>query len=134
MKIIFYFQVIGIVFFFGCSPTNPDDFRHEGQALVRALMTDLGSVHTRDDLIVMEPILKKRFELLALLMIEARQFQIDHSDAVLTPIGPYDVELNDQLQEELARVYRIETGHSIIERAQREAMLRLDAFERNISK
>lgn len=134
MKIIFYFQVIGFLVFFGCSPTTSDDFRHEGQALVRALITDLGSVRSRDDLIVMEPILKKRFELLALLMIEARQFQIDHPDAILTPIGSYDLELNDQLQEELARVYRIETGQSIIERAQREAMLRLDGFERNINK
>ncbi|MEI8328566.1 MAG: hypothetical protein WCG14_00990 [Chlamydiia bacterium] len=134
MKVIWCWLSLGLVAVGGCSPTSPDDFRHEGQAVTRELLRDLQGVLTREDLVAIEPVFKKRFERLALIMIQARQFQIDNPEAVLSSLTPYSVELNDQLQEELLRIYRIETGQSIIEKAQREAMLRLDGFENGLGK
>jgi hypothetical protein len=38
------------------------------------------------------------------------------------------------LQSELRRIYTIENGREVIERAQQEALVRLDAYERALAK
>ena len=118
----------------GCSPNSSEDFRHEGEARCRKIVTLLEKVENREQLLRAEPDLKKQFEALTDLMIEARKFQIEHLDDASSEIL-YEGNLAEAaLEEELRRIYALEGGREIIERAQQEALVRLDAYERNISK
>ena len=112
-----------------CSPSSMSDFRHEGEARARAIAEQLGQIETREQLLQAEPQLKKHFEALVDLMIEAREFQDKHMEEVA--VEPFSEERADHaLEEELRRVYTIEGAREVIERAQQEALVRLDAYER----
>ena len=118
------------MFFCGCSPGSIHEFKWEGQSVCREIISDLQQVHSRDDLARLEPILKKKFEKLVSIIIEAREFQIKNLEEPLSHDLLVENEISDKLFAELRRVYSIEGGRDIIERAQREAMLRLDGFEK----
>ncbi|MBI2812355.1 MAG: hypothetical protein HYX67_16225 [Candidatus Melainabacteria bacterium] len=118
----------------GCSPNSSEDFRHEGEARCRTIVTLLEKIENREQLLSAEQDLKKQFEALTDLMIEARKFQQGHLDDVSTEIV-YEGNLAEAaLEEELRRIYALEGGREIVERAQQEALVRLDAFERKLSK
>lgn len=118
------------LFTVSCSPGSLKDFRHEGESVCRDIVDDLERVETREDLARLEPFLKKHFEKLASIIIEAREFQIKYPEEALAFQGPQEAEVSEIMKEELQRIYRIEGGKEIVERAQRESMLRLDAFEK----
>ena len=63
-------------------------------------------------------------------MIEARKFQEEE------PFEPDTTNtlVSDMLKEELKRIYKLEGGREVIEKAQKEALIRLDAFERSLKK
>ncbi len=118
---------IFMLFFWGCAPTSMNDFQHEGEARCRILIKELEKIETREQLLCAEVRLKKHFEALVDLMIAAREFQRSHMDDIPNEIeNPVEV----LLQEQLRRIYSIESGREIIERSQQEALVRLDANER----
>ncbi|MBY0528682.1 MAG: hypothetical protein K2P51_00650 [Rhabdochlamydiaceae bacterium] len=117
-----------LLLLFGCAPNSLDDFRHEGESRTRALIYDLQQINSREVLMRAEPNLKKHFEKLVDLMIEARQFQLKNPDLELLETEERTFSL--ALKEELRRIYRIEGGREVMERAQQEALVRLDAYER----
>ncbi len=82
----------------------------------------------------MEPELKKHFESLINLMIQAREFQQKHLDDLGTEVAYEEDSADIRLEEELRRIYGIEGGREIIERCQHEALFRLDAYERSLAK
>lgn len=100
-----------------CSPHSEEDYRQEGRAIMRALTQDLRGIETAEQLIHAEAKLKKKFDRLADLMIEASKSQNDFTEEVAT-------EESVQLKEELRRIYAIERGRECIERAQQEALIR----------
>ncbi len=122
-----------VLLFFGCNPSNLEDFQHEGASKLRLLLLSLQTIETREELSEKEPLLKKRFEDLANLIIEAREFQEKHPEEELFFLKGNE-ELNQALFSEYLRLYHLEGGKEIMERAQREALLRLDAFERILHK
>lgn len=114
----------------GCAPSSLEDYQREGEALSRKLTADLQKIYTREELAKAVPHLEKQFEKMIDLIIEARLFQIDHpEDASL-----YDGFESDALRDQLQRIYTIEGGRETIEKAQHEALIRLDAFERNVAR
>jgi hypothetical protein len=115
-----------------CSPNSLDDFRHEGESQSRALLLDLKKIESREQLIQSEPKLKRHFEELIALMIEARTFQQKHPDDLSSSEG--QSRSDQELREELRRIYEMEGGREIVERAQQDALVRLDAFERALSR
>jgi hypothetical protein len=115
-----------------CNPTSLEDFQHEGAAQSRLLLRELRNIENREDLSRAEPILKKRFEKIVDLMIQARTFQQKHPEE--EPAQCFNEVLNGSLIEELERVFSLEGGREAVERAQREAMIRLDAHERSLEK
>jgi hypothetical protein len=118
-----------------CAPNSLEDFQQEGQSLARQLATELQNVQTREDLQKASPKLKKRFDQLVALMIEARKFQQAHSEeSSAFDLYSTDPATSDMLLCELKRVYRIESGREIIEKAQKESLIKLDAFERGLVK
>ncbi len=114
----------------GCNPNSLEDFQHEGEALCRSIVADLQDINNREDLVNASPKLKKRFNNLVDLMIEARTYSQEHPEECALPPSTS----SEQLLSELKRVYALDGGKEIVERAQREALIRLDAFERSLAK
>ena len=118
------------LFFSSCSPNSLEDFQREGEGITRSIITLLEDVSCRQELQVVLPELEKKFESLVDLMIEARTYQLTHPEDE----SLYESFTSEHLRKELQRVYALEGGREAIEKAQHEALLRLDAFERNIAK
>lgn len=114
----------------GCAPSSLDDFQQEGDALCRQMIEQLQKIHTREDLLKAVPLLGVRFDAMVELMIQARLYQQKHPDDE----SFYESKWSDSLRDELLRLYTLEGGRDLIERAQREPLLRLDAFEKNLAK
>jgi hypothetical protein len=117
----------------GCSPSSSEEFRQEGEALCRSLTKELQQVNTRDDLVKMTPLLKKRFSQFAGLVMAARAFQREHAGEAM-PEHEGDFLSSEVLMEEMKRIYTIEGGRKIIEDAQREALFALDGYLKSLDK
>jgi hypothetical protein len=111
-----------------CSPNGLSDFQCEGEERCRALTEELAQIQDRETLLRTAPSLKKKFNELVTLMIQAREFQEKHPDAESAFSTASSASY--KLQQELSRIYSIEGGREVIEGAQQEALVRLDAFER----
>ena len=117
-----------------CSPHSPEEFKREGEERCRLLVGDLQKIESHEQLLLAEPILKKHFERLIDLMIEAREFQQKKLEDISAEV-PYEENATEiSLENELRRIYAMERGREIVERAQHEALVRLDAYERAIAK
>lgn len=119
---------------YGCSPNSSEEFHREGRQRCRALIQDLSKIENREQLLRAEPQLKKHFESLVSLMIEAREFQHKHLDEIEGDGTIEENEVDIRLEEELRRIYAIEGGREVVERVQHEGLVRLDAYERALVK
>lgn len=129
-KIFLYFVLFLLT---ACQPTSLEDFQSEGGFLARHLLKDLRQIESREDLNAIEPILRRDFEKIVDLIIQARSFQQKNPDVEVSFQNINEM-LNLSLIDELKRVYAIEGGRECVERAQKEAMLKLDAKERLFQK
>ncbi len=120
--------LLGIMLFLSaCQPSSLEDFQYEGSCQVRLLLEEMAQIETRQDLARMEPILKNRFEKIVFVMMQAKAFQQKHPDC--EPVFSAQSALaSERLLDEMQRIYALEGGRESIERAQREAMLKLDAY------
>lgn len=105
-----------LIFLFGCAPSNLSDLRYEGEAQTKRLASELRQIENKEDLQKAIPKLKKRFNALADLLIEAREFPQEETPPSFA---------SEQLFAELARLYEMPGGRELIESAQIEAVLRL---------
>ena len=117
-----------------CSPNSFEDFQTEGEALSRSIISDLQRVQTTQQLVEFAPVLKKRFYSLVELMIQARKYQEAHPEEWTGEKPATEGTFNELMIIEIARVHKIERGREIIEKTQRDALHRLDAFERDLKK
>ncbi len=112
-----------------CSPNSSKEFQKEGETRCKLLMLDLAKIENREQLLHAEMKLKKHFESLITLMIEAREFQQKHLDEDAHENVLAENSISPFFEDELRRIYAIEGAREIIERAQHEALVRLDAYE-----
>lgn len=133
MHLYLYFLILFLGGLTGCQPTSLEDFQWEGSAQARILLRHLQKIESREDLSLVEPLLKKDFHKIVDIIIQARAFQQKNPEEEISfqNINPL---LNAALREELKRVYEIEGGRECVERVQREAMLKLDAKEKRLEK
>jgi hypothetical protein len=124
------FFLLAFLLLSGCAPNSLDDFQQEGDALCRQMIEQLQKVHTREQLLKAVSLLELRFDAMVDLMIQARLYQQEHPNDE----SFYESIWSDSLRDELLRLYALEGGRDLIERAQREPLLRLDAFEKNLVK
>lgn len=115
----------------GCSPHSSEEFHKEGEVLCRSLVETLQTIDSLDQLLLAEPILKKKFESLVSLMIEASRFQQKHPDDWGAEAGIEPGFISVELKEQLRRIHLLEGGREVIERAQQESLVKLDAYERS---
>ena len=115
----------------GCGPSSLKDFHIEGDAICRALVRDLNRIHSQEELVQSIPLLTTRFNQIVDLIIEARMFQQKHPEEedIATALDHHQL-----LQQALQRVYAMDGGREALEKAEREALFRLDAFEKKLAK
>ena len=132
MKIFQYLFLYFCLFFSSCSPNSQEDFQLETQAVCRLLTEQLQTVKSRDDLMDKMPGLKKIFNRLVDILIEARTYQTEHPELVWNAAAVVQQDWSEALQGEMRRIYNLEGGKELIEEAQRPSLLRLDRFERDL--
>lgn len=116
----------------GCNPSSLEEYQQEGESISKKMVQDLEKVHSRDDLVRIVPVLEKRFHQLVDLAIEAKKFkETDDAEDIILDSAK---EMSDKLRAELNRVYQLEGAKELIEQAEREALFKLDAFERSVAK
>jgi hypothetical protein len=138
------FRYIGIVVknvifllicLWGCSPNSSKEFQKEGETHCRSLVLELEKIENREQLLSAEQKLKKQFNYLIDLMIEAREFQEKRFEEEISDEPVFEANsFEEELQKQLRRIYAIEGGREVIERSQQEALVRLDAYERTLAK
>ncbi|HSX26798.1 MAG TPA: hypothetical protein VLE89_07320 [Chlamydiales bacterium] len=100
----------------GCAPSTLGDLRLEGEAETRKLAMELKAIDTKEELSRAVPRLKRRYNRLADLLLEARKFEEKGGEPSLA---------SEELFAELARLYEIPGGRELVESAQEEAVRRL---------
>lgn len=112
-----------------CGPRSLDDFVEEGDGVVRSLVQELQSIHTRDHLLASTSKLKKLFDRLADIMIAAQEYANSHPELNKSELIRPNHEISDQLRIELNRLYKLEGGCQIIEKCQENALQKLEKFK-----
>jgi hypothetical protein len=117
-----------------CGPCSLDDFKEEGEGVIRSLIQELRAIHTRDQLLAASGKLQRLFDRLVFIIIAAEEFSFAHPELAKRESMRHNHELSDQLRGELNRLYRLEGGRQILEKYQEKALHRLDAFEKRHAK
>jgi hypothetical protein len=117
-----------------CSPSSSQDFREVGRSINRSIIKELHGIHSHDELVDKLPVLENLFGRLTEVMISARKFEDQQTESSQLPFGREDQQVSDLLRLELNRVYRLPGGKGLIERAQRQALDKLDKFEQTFGK
>ncbi|MCH9611928.1 MAG: hypothetical protein S4CHLAM102_04040 [Chlamydiia bacterium] len=123
------FTILILTLLTACAPSTSADFKNEGESLCRSLIHDLQNIETYDDLLAHSNKIRKKINKLCDLMIQAKKSQIKNP----TYAPDFDSSIvSDLLAEELDRVYTIENCKEFIENLERDALHRLDDFDRSI--
>jgi len=116
-----YFLLL-LIFVVGCNPSTLSEWRVEGVSIVRDLVEELESVKTLKDLEGKKFSIKKKYNKLVHVMIEAEKYDEDQSD--LRPESFY----SDALRQQYLRIYSIEGGRELLFEIQNESLHKLDLF------
>jgi hypothetical protein len=122
-KILWLILLVSI----GCSPNSLEEYHQEGEAQVRKLVKELQGIHSREELQKALPLLRRQFDLLVDLIIEARRYEEKYPEEDFD--ATYKISY-PPLLDEIKRMYLLEGGRDLMEKAEREPLLRLDDFER----
>lgn len=118
---------IQLIFLVSCSSNSLEDYREEAEGVTRSILKEISAIHTRDELNRHLPKLKKQFDKLVDVMIAANEFKSTHPMEV-TMFTSEEQVLNECLLAELTRLYSISGGRGLMEKAQQDALYRLDAY------
>ncbi len=124
------FVMITLSCLIGCTPHSIDDFRAQGNGVMYHLVKELKKVQTLDQLLAVSHRLKPLFNKLVTIMIQARRFQEKHPDRSYLWHPEKNSIAAEKLREQLQRIYTIQGARKVMEEIQKEALHRLDAFEK----
>jgi hypothetical protein len=113
-------RVIFFLFLVGCSTHTFPDLRKLGEVETGRLVAQLEVIETKEELRRALPKLKKRFNKMADLLIQAKELRGKEGVPFQEPSW-----MSDSLFAEMARLYEIPGGRELIETAQKEAVIRL---------
>ncbi len=112
-----------------CSPSSLEDFHYAGESICKELANELKGIETHEQLVKEYPKIKSYFDKLVTLIIQARKFQKEHEEdmPVMGSVA------SGALLYELKRIYEIDGGRDIVEKAQKEALIKLDISEKQLT-
>lgn len=111
-----------------CQKTSPEQFQDESRRKIQELIEALQKIECLDEMNKASPQLKSIYDDLAELVIRARRYQI--KTKTTWGLTQEDHLLSDELKAELHRLYRMEGVQELMEKCQRSALFRVDAFEK----
>jgi hypothetical protein len=117
-----------------CLTHSIEDYREDGEGIVRALIHELQQIHSRDELVSASTKIKRLFLDLVNVIIAAQEYREHHPSSEFPELSKENHLSSDQLRSELNRIYRLEGGRELIEKYQEPALHRLDAYEKKLSK
>ena len=126
-KILMYVWILAMLC--ACSPSSLEDFHYAGESICKELAGELKGIETHEQLVKEYPKIKSYFDKLVSLIIQARKFQKEHEEDM--PVMGSSA--SNTLLCELKRIYEIDGGRDIIEKAQKEALIKLDISEKQLS-
>jgi len=126
-KLLFIFLLLCVV---SCSPSSVQDCQNEAKEVMKSLIADLKEVQSRVDLIEKGPKIERKSQTLVFLMIRLKKLQ----EKGRTIPEDKDQAVSDELMHEMKRIYHLEGGRELMEHFQREALLKLDAFDQDKKK
>ena len=100
------------------------EYRYEGESIARSILYDLVDVHSKEDLILLTPSLKKKFSKLTDLMLIANKYHKNHSEDEENE--EIDHRISDALKEQFIRIYQIDGCQEVMEEIQRDSVHRLN--------
>lgn len=111
----------------GCSPTTSQDIRLEGEAQTRKLAWELKQIETKEQLQEALPKIKKKYNQIAALLLEARELKQQFGQDFSTEEPSL---ASEELFVELARLYEVPGARELLESAQGEAIRKLDTHKK----
>lgn len=110
--------ILGLIFLAAScgGPTTLSEVRYEGEAQTKKLAIELQALETKEDVQRAVPILKKRFNKLAELVLVAKNLPKEEMEPSFA---------SEQLFAELARLYEIPGCKELIESAQIDAVRKI---------
>ncbi len=114
---------------FSCGSPSLEDYREEGQGVIRSLVHDLKQIKTRNDLVAAVPKLQSEFERLVDVMIAAEAFRSEKGLSKEVELG--DTQVSGELRTELLRLYQLPNGRELIEQCQEGALAKLEKSRSN---
>jgi hypothetical protein len=124
--------LLGSLVMTSCNTQTIEDYRDEGKGITKNLIKELHQIHSREQLQASSVKLQKLFDNLTRVMIAAQELQQKNPKLDTIELSKEDHELSDRLRFELNRLYNMEGGRAIIEKAQEKSLRRLEAFERTL--
>lgn len=114
-----YFSIF-FLFLVACSPSTLSEWRVEGVSVVRDLVEELKEIHTLKELEAKKPSIKKKYNKLVSIMIEAERY--DQEEDSFTPESFY----SDALRDQYLRLYQIDGCRELLFSIQKESLHKLD--------
>lgn len=115
------YLLCALCFLTACAPSNLSDLRWEAEGEMKKLTAELKKIESTEDVQKSSKKLKKHFNRIADLLLEARNFPLNQDEF------PEALPAGEELFAELARIYEIPGARASVEAAQNEAVRRLDA-------
>ena len=112
----------------GCTHKDEAYFIRQAERIKRELSSELESIQTLGDLFIRQEGLTIRFEELAQLAIDSRQFQVKTKRC--WELSDSERESGKTLTRELQRVLTIAGAQAVIEKCQLRAVEKIDSFEK----
>lgn len=120
------------LFFTSCGPSSMEEYRREGRDQVREIVSLLEPIQSKRELKERAPLIKKKFNQLVDLMIEARSFYETHPNETFLDLGKEDFLGSKKLRGEFYRLERFDGGKEILSRLLEESLHKLDRFEKKL--
>lgn len=114
-----YFCLL-FLFLVACSPSTLSEWRVEGVSIVRDLVEELDSISTLKELEAKKISIKKKYNQLVNVMIEANKYEEEEGD--LLPESFY----SDALRDQYLRLYEIEGAKKLLFEIQKDSLHKLD--------
>ncbi len=117
------------VFFLAASCTSPSlqEYRKKAENASRFFQEELSYIQTREELVARLPKIQQYYEEIVDLLIEVHRFEKKQGEDFIQAADERDFLASEALMIEIERIYQLEGGKELMEKAQKEALFRLDA-------
>lgn len=119
-----FWWVLSVLLLVSCGPITLEDYREEGRIVTKLLIKELRKIKTRKQLSASTVKLQKLFDRLVDVILEAQELRASTGQELIE-LARVDHELSDALRSELNRLYGLDGGRALIEKAQEKPFSRL---------